>query len=87
MPSSKLMYSSIFSEFDNWYAESFLNQADESTSVAAGHGVRPGIFIPYNPNAMVRCLYFDSGTPSLAVIKFVSQGKESEKNMDINRGF
>jgi len=41
-------------EFDNWYAESFLNQAEEpQTSVAAGHGVRPGIFIPYNPNAMV----------------------------------
>jgi len=41
-------------EFDNWYAESFLNQADKpQTSVAAGHGVRPGIFIPYNPNAMV----------------------------------
>jgi hypothetical protein len=38
-------------EFDNWYAESFLNQSDDpQTSVAAGHGIRPGIFIPYNPN-------------------------------------
>ena len=41
-------------EFDNWYAESFLNQSEDvQSSVAAGHGVRPGIFIPYNPNAMV----------------------------------
>ena len=43
-----------FVEFDNWYAESFLNQADEAqSSIAAGHGVKPGIFIPFNPNAMV----------------------------------
>ena len=41
----------LYSEFDNWYAESFLNQSDEpQTSVAAGHGIKPGIFIPYNPN-------------------------------------
>ena len=59
------MYSFISSEFDNWYAESFLNQADESTSVVAGHGVRPGIFIPYNPNAMVGCPYFGSNTPEI----------------------
>lgn len=44
----------LIQEFDNWYAESFLNQAEEpQTSVRAGHGVRPGIFIPYNPNAML----------------------------------
>ncbi|XP_052814626.1 kinesin-like protein KIF9 isoform X2 [Mya arenaria] len=44
----------LIQEFDNWYAESFLNQAEEpQTSVAAGHGVRPGIFIPFNPNAMI----------------------------------
>lgn len=43
----------LIQEFDNWYAESFLNQADDGqTSVAAGYGVRPGIFIPYNPNSM-----------------------------------
>ena len=42
-------------EFDNWYSESFLNQAEEpQTSQAAGHGVKPGIFIPYKPEAMVR---------------------------------
>ncbi|KAH3708306.1 kinesin-like protein KIF9 isoform X2 [Dreissena polymorpha] len=44
----------LIQEFDNWYAESFLNQSEDvQSSVAAGHGVRPGIFIPYNPNAMV----------------------------------
>ncbi|XP_053385895.1 kinesin-like protein KIF9 isoform X1 [Mercenaria mercenaria] len=43
----------LIQEFDNWYAESFLNQSDEpQTSVAAGHGIRPGIFIPYNPNVL-----------------------------------
>lgn len=43
----------LIQEFDNWYAESFLNQSEEpQTSVAAGHGIRPGIFIPYNPNVL-----------------------------------
>ncbi|XP_060585541.1 kinesin-like protein KIF9 isoform X2 [Ruditapes philippinarum] len=43
----------LIQEFDNWYAESFLNQSDDpQTSVAAGHGIRPGIFIPYNPNQL-----------------------------------
>ncbi|KAL4217271.1 Kinesin-like protein kif9 [Mactra antiquata] len=44
----------LIQEFDNWYAESFLNTTPEDgqSSLAAGHGVRPGIFIPYNPNQL-----------------------------------
>lgn len=43
----------LIQEFDNWYAESFLNHIDEAqSSAAAGFGIRPGIFIPFNPSAM-----------------------------------
>ena len=62
-----------FTEFDNWYAESFLNQADEAqTSVTAGHGVKPGIFIPYNPNAMVCCELFLSAQYFLIQLKLAT---------------
>jgi hypothetical protein len=41
-------------EFDKWYAESFLNQAEEEqSSLVAGHGLRAGVFLPINPNTMV----------------------------------
>ncbi|KAL3854393.1 hypothetical protein ACJMK2_013664 [Sinanodonta woodiana] len=44
----------LIQEFDNWYAENFLNQVDEGqqSSMAAGYGIRPGVFIPFNPNAL-----------------------------------
>ncbi|KAK7113745.1 kinesin-like protein KIF9 isoform X2 [Littorina saxatilis] len=43
----------LLNEFDKWYAESFLSQTeDEQTSLVAGHGQRPGVFLPVNPNAM-----------------------------------
>ncbi|KAK6165317.1 hypothetical protein SNE40_022265 [Patella caerulea] len=39
----------LIQEFDNWYAESFLNVNEEnSTSLAAGHGMRPGVLMAYN---------------------------------------
>ncbi|XP_048779143.1 kinesin-like protein KIF9 isoform X1 [Ostrea edulis] len=40
----------LINEFDNWYAESFLNQTDDISSSAAGHGLRPGVILPFNPN-------------------------------------
>ncbi|KAL8610515.1 hypothetical protein ACOMHN_060435 [Nucella lapillus] len=43
----------LLNEFDKWYAESFLNQAEEDqTSLMAGHGQRSGVFLPINPNTM-----------------------------------
>lgn len=43
----------LLNEFDKWYAESFLNAADEDqTSLVAGHGLRHGVFLPINPNAV-----------------------------------
>ncbi|XP_046327027.1 kinesin-like protein KIF9 isoform X1 [Haliotis rufescens] len=43
----------LIQEFDTWYNESFVSQGDDQhTSVQAGHGVRPGSIIPFNPNAM-----------------------------------
>ncbi|ESO94407.1 hypothetical protein LOTGIDRAFT_227399 [Lottia gigantea] len=39
----------LLQEFDTWYAESFLTANDETaTSLAAGHGTRPGVFMAYN---------------------------------------
>lgn len=44
-----------FSEFDKWYSESFLSQTDDgvTTSMGAGHGIRPGVLPPFNPNTVV----------------------------------
>jgi len=43
----------LIQEFDNWYAESFLATTEEpTTSMAAGHGTRPGVSLPFNPNAV-----------------------------------
>lgn len=49
------IYVSCYStEFDSWYAESFLSQFDEpQTSSLAGHGMRQGMSMPFNPNRMV----------------------------------
>lgn len=60
-------------EFDNWYAESFLNQSEEpQTSVAAGHGIRPGIFIPYNPNVVstttTTMTFIENGQQPISVV-------------------
>jgi len=39
----------LIQEFDNWYSESFLTAADEGqTSLAVGHGARPGVSVPLN---------------------------------------
>ena len=45
----------IITEFDKWYSESFLSVADDgsSTSMNAGHGIRPGVLPPFNPNTVV----------------------------------
>lgn len=43
----------LLNEFDKWYAESFLSNADEEqTSLVAGHGLRAGVFLPVNPNVV-----------------------------------
>lgn len=37
----------LIQEFDNWYSESFLSAAEEGqTSLAVGHGTRPGVMVP-----------------------------------------
>lgn len=48
-----LLFHFGLTEFDNWYAESFLNQTDDISSSAAGHGMRPGVILPFNPNQVV----------------------------------
>ncbi|KAK3083432.1 hypothetical protein FSP39_022438 [Pinctada imbricata] len=42
----------LIQEFDTWYAESFLSQDEASSSLAAGHGTRPGVVLPFNPNSV-----------------------------------
>lgn len=44
----------LIQEFDKWYSESFLSVADDgsSTSMNAGHGIRPGVLPPFNPNTV-----------------------------------
>ncbi|XP_052080028.1 kinesin-like protein KIF9 isoform X1 [Mytilus californianus] len=45
----------LIQEFDKWYSESFLSQTEDgttTTSMAAGHGIRPGVLPPFNPNTV-----------------------------------
>lgn len=43
----------LIQEFDGWYSESFLGPSEDvQTSVAAGHGTRPGVQLPFNPNTV-----------------------------------
>ncbi|KAK7506301.1 hypothetical protein BaRGS_00002413 [Batillaria attramentaria] len=43
----------LLNEFDKWYAESFLNQTEEEqTSMTAGLGTRPGVYLSMNQGAM-----------------------------------
>lgn len=53
IPVPILLFHFGLTEFDNWYAESFLNQTDDISSSAAGHGMRPGVILPFNPNQVV----------------------------------
>ncbi|XP_033728379.1 kinesin-like protein KIF9 [Pecten maximus] len=43
----------LVNEFDNWYSESFVGPSDEAqTSQGHGHGVRPGVQLPFNPTTI-----------------------------------
>ena len=49
----------LISEFDNWYAESFLVEGEPQTSATAGFGTRAGVApLQKSPSAVVGCNFY-----------------------------